>query len=181
MRHDGELILGLSFLILSLASAAYISSASIDYLQLYPALGQVDAHVQIVSFPSGTVSMPFNITVLDTTSNPSDYSGFKLANSMATVYFYAVSNESITLFSGGNSVTGDQAIGQPLGPHTTISTSIPVLLSKAQSNQLSSFYQSNNRAVMARVLLTSGIITFLNSVVGHYNVMSEQNVTLSSM
>lgn len=181
MRHDGELILGLSFLIMSLTSAAYISSASIDYLQLYPALGQVEAQVQVVSIPSGTMSVPFNITVRTTTSNPSDYSGFKLANSMVTIYFYAVSNNNITLFTGGNSVTGDQAVGQPLGPHATITTSIPVLLDKSQSNQLASFYENNNRAVMARILLTSGLITFLNSVVGHYNVMSEQNVTLSTM
>lgn len=180
MRYDGGLILGLSFLIVCLVSAAYISSASIDYLQLYPALGHVQAQVQVVSLPSGPVSVPFNITVRATTSNPSDYSGFKLANAMATIYFYALSNNSITLFSGGNSVTGDQAIGQPLGPHDTITTSIPVLLDRSQSNQLSSFYESNNRAVMARVLLTSSLITFLDSVVGHYNVMTEQNVTLSS-
>jgi hypothetical protein len=180
MKHDREGILGLSFLIVSLASAAYISSASIDYLQLYPALGQVDVQVQLVSFPSASVSGPFNITVQATTSNPSDYSGFQLANAMATIYFYAVSNNSITLFSGYNSVTGDQAIGHPLGPHATITTSIPVYLDKAQADQLTSFYESNNRAVMARVLLTAGLITFLNSVVGHYNVMSEQNVTLSS-
>jgi hypothetical protein len=180
MRHDRELILGLSFLIVSLTSAAYISSASIDYLQLYPALGQVEAQVHSVSFPSGSVTMPFELTVGATTSNPTDYSGFQLADALATINLYAGNNDSITLFSGGNSITGDQAIGHPLGPHATITTSIPVLLDKNQANQLATFYANNNRTVIARVLLTASLITFLDSVVGHYTVTTQQNVTLSA-
>jgi hypothetical protein len=176
MRFDKELIIGLSFLALSLGSASYISISTLDYLRLYPALTQVQAKVETVSFPSGAGSTPFNITVTATSTNPTDYYGFRLADVMATIYFYSAADNSSQLFTGGNSVTGDQVIGQPLGPHQTITTSFPVTLDMAQANQFASFYADSNRMIIARVLLTISLITFLDSVLGHYQVSGQQDV-----
>jgi hypothetical protein len=179
MKLDRELVLGLSFLVLSVGSTAYIFSATTNYLLLYPALGEVQAQVDSVSFTPGTQSTTSNLTVQVTTINPSDYSGLKLGGASVRLYFFAQENKTATLFSGSGSLTGDQAGISQFRPRTTITMVVRVLLDNGQADALDSFYKAQNGMVMANVDLTVDLITFLDSVTGRFQATAIQNVALT--
>jgi hypothetical protein len=178
MKFDRELVLGLSFVFLSLGATVYLYSATANYLLLWPALGQLEARVDRVVLVPSAGSTPPALTVTVTATNPSSYSGIKLAGAMVRIYFFAQQNPNNTLFAGPSTLTGDVASMSQFGPHTTSNATINVSISDRQAADLSSFFDGNG-TVLANVLLTVELITFLDSVTGHFAFTDTENVTLT--
>jgi hypothetical protein len=179
MKLDRELVLGLSFVFLSLGATVYLYSATANYVLLWPALGQLQARVDGVALAPSAGSTPPALTVMVTATNPSSYSGIKLAGAMVRVYFFAQQNPNLTLFAGPSTLTGDVASMSQFGPHTTFNATINVSISNGQAADLSAFFNAENRMVLANVLLTVELITFLDSVTGHFAVTDTENATLT--
>lgn len=179
MKYDRGLLLGFSFVLISVGSAIYVSAATLNYLRLYPALDQVEIQLNTVSFLPGTTSIPPKLTAQVTISNPTDYAGFSLGDAAVRIFFYVQDNSSITLFGEPNTLTGAQSAGGGVGPHSIASVAVPIQLSSQQADILSSFYNSHDGKVMVNVFLTVDVITFLDSVTGHIPFTRTQDVPLS--
>src|SRR5690242_16364091 len=90
-------ILSAIFIAVSVSSAVYISIATVNYLDFFPALAQLSSQVTSVDFVN--VSSGPNLSARVDVINPSDYSGFKLADLSLKLYFeYANASSTQTLF-----------------------------------------------------------------------------------
>src|SRR5947199_10312988 len=95
----------LSFVVLSVGSAIYISAAAVNYLLLNPALDQiqneqsfqVDRLSLVQSLGSNMSSLEVQITV----RNPSGYSGLRLCGvTVVRLFFYSPTNNTWTVILG---------------------------------------------------------------------------------
>jgi hypothetical protein len=168
MRWDREKLLPVSFVILSLGSAVYLSSITLNYLNYYPALGQLTAQVDSVSVVQASNSSRVSSQI--SISNPSDYSGFRIGEAEVSMFFRAM-NSSDTLFlsSLANYV---QPVGGQLATRSTVSATIQVQLSPSEASSFESFDTTYSGRVFANVTLTVSVITFLDPLVGRYPISS---------
>lgn len=171
------MILAISFVLLSVGSAAFLSVSTLNYLNYYPALGKIQLQVDNVTIvPASGQS---NITVRVTVSNPTDYSGFRLGNAIVDLFF-GVKDGNATLFGGGIHPEQVQLIGGQLAANSKVSSNVHVMLNPANASSLGSFESSYGGRVVAHVSLTIEIITFLVAVYGREYYMATQDLPLSS-
>lgn len=184
MKFDRGLIIALSFVLLSLGSATYVSLAALNYLRLYPALdemqNQMPYQVDKLSFVAGANYNESTLTAQISVSNPSDYSGFRLRTVSLSLFLYDQANRSITLFSTPNVLDASQTVQGQLGPHAVDSITLAVPLTSDQARQIVSFDNSYSGNVMGEVNLRIDIVTFLVPVTGSVAFTRIQDVALSS-
>jgi hypothetical protein len=181
LRYDRQQLVAFSFIILSLGSAIYVSTATLNYLRLFPALDQIQFQVDTLSFSGGSGSNQSALTAHVTVTNPSEYSGLRVAHVTVDISFYLQTNSSVTLFASPNDLNArDQQLNVQLGPRASYSPNIPVGLTAQQEAQLVSFNQKYQNDVRAHVSLRVDINTFLESVTGTIPFMQTQDVLLSS-
>jgi hypothetical protein len=180
LRYDRRGLVALSFVLLSVGSAFYVSFAALNYLRLYPALQNVQLQLENLSFLRGPGSNQSSLTAQIAVGNPTDYSGFRLGSVSLTNYFYLRSNTSNTLFTAPNSLSASDSIHSQLGPNSIVSVSLPIQLTLSEESQLSSFNATHYGDVVASVQLRVDILTFLEAATGSVPFTRAQNVTLSS-
>jgi hypothetical protein len=174
-------LVALSFVILSVGSAFYVSAATINYLRLYPALSNVQFQLENLAFLNGPSPSQYSLTARIVVANPTDYSGFRLNSvSFTNLFFYLRSNASKTLFSAPNSLSSSEALHTQLGPNSVVSESLPIPLTNEQANELASFNTSHYGDVMGSLELRVDILTFLEATTGSVPFTGTQNITLSS-
>lgn len=168
MTYDRGRLLSLIFIVISIGAVIYVSAASLNYLRLYPALGQLQDSITVdrVSFVRGTGSDQPGLAAEMSIRNPTDYSGFRIYKAYVAIFFFVQTNRNLTLFDMPNAPNATLSIGRALEPNSTISLTIPVALSSDQSNRLISFQNQHSGYVMAEVSFRVDINTFLVSVTG---------------
>src|SRR5437879_8512756 len=167
MRWNREQLVAVAFILLSVGSAGYLSSITLNYLNYYPALAQLTVKVNSVSIVQGS-----NWSTIDSRisiSNPSDYSGFSIGDAVLSMFFEAT-NSNDTLYPGGVSTTVVQKVGGQLATHSTVSAVIMTRLSSDQASSLQSFDTTHTGQVLANGTLTVQVITFLDPLVGRYSI-----------
>ena len=184
LRHDPRLIISLSFVLLSLGSAIYVSAAALNYLLMYPALSEIGGEqsfqVDKLFLAQSPTSNQSSIQVQITVRNPSGYIGLRLDRAALTIYFYAQSNSSNTLFqSPSSSLSASNVIEGQLGPNSADTINIPIPLTPSQASQLVAFENQNSGQVIGTVILRIDIATFLLSVTGTYPYTRIQDIPLS--
>ncbi|HKI76091.1 MAG TPA: hypothetical protein VKA28_02710 [Candidatus Bathyarchaeia archaeon] len=182
LRLDPRRMLILSFVVLSVGSAIYISAAAVNYLLLNPALDQiqneqsfqVDRLSLVQSLGSNMSSLEVQITV----RNPSGYSGLRLFGvTVGRIIFYSPSNNNMSVLPGSSSPNASEMVGKPLGPNSAVSVNIVIPLTSNQTSLLVSAGSTNS--VMGLVDLRVDIATFLESVTGTQTYTRMQDVPLS--
>jgi len=167
MRWNREQLVAVAFILLSVGSAGYLSSITLNYLNYYPALAQLTVRVDSVSIVQGS-----NWSTIDSRisiSNPSDYSGFSLGDAVLSMFFEAT-NSNDTLYPGGASTNVVQTVGGQLATHSTVSAVIVTQLSPEQASSLQSFDTTHSGQVLAKGTLTVQVITFLDPLIGRYSI-----------
>ncbi|HZF21268.1 MAG TPA: hypothetical protein VEZ43_02225 [Dongiaceae bacterium] len=172
------MVIATSFVLLSIGSAAYLSAATLNYLNYYPARGQVNSALRVDSVSIVPGSNFSRIDSRVSIGNPTDYAGFRLGDAIVSIFF-KVSNSNATLFEGVHLVQ-TETVGGQLGPHSTVSRDIIVQLGPESVSSFASFNSSYAGRVIAAVVLTVQVITFLNTVTGRDSYMTTQDVPLSS-
>jgi hypothetical protein len=174
MKWDRETVIAISFIVLSLGSAVYLSSITLNYLNYYPALGTLTAQITSVSVVPG-----MNWSRIDsriTVSNPSGYSGMLVSEAYTFMFFK--NNNGSSLFTDFPP-RGDQAIANQLKPHSTLPANVVTRLYPNDAGSLQSF-DSESSAIMANVTLTVLVTTFLAPSVGQYSITVNSVLPLAS-
>ena len=174
MRWEKERLVSIGFVVLSLGSALFLTGATLNYLNYYPALGQIYTQADRVATVSGSNQSRVDVSI--TTVNPSDYSGMRLGGADVTLFFYAKDDVNATFRAG--SLNAIQTIGGDFGPHARIPADIIVRLNSDDANNFTSFIDSHNSQVIARVFLQVEVISFLDSATGRLSFTSTDDLPL---
>ena len=168
----------ISFSLLCVGSALYLSAATLNYLNYYPALGQIGSHIRVdnVSVVQGTNQSRIDSRI--TIENPTDYAGLRLGEASLSMFFQ-VKDTNTSLFSV-NTLNEIQPIGGDLGPHSTVSHNVVIQLTPEKASSFASFIGSYDGRVIAKVTLTVDIITFLDSVTGRLSYSWVGDLPLSN-
>jgi len=180
LKYDRSQIVALSFIILSVGSVVYVSTAALNYLRFYPALSQVQFQTDSISYTSITGSNASALLAQITVRNPTDYSGLILGAVALRIYFYVQSNRSNTLFGNSSILTASQRPLVQLRASSTQHISISVPLSSQEAALLASFNSKYSGQVIADAALRVDIDTFLDSVTGSTSFTRTQDIPLSS-
>ena len=176
MRRDRGFVIAASFVLLSIGSAVYLTVVTVNYLNYYPALGQVYVRTDSVFIVPGSNNSMISSGV--SVVNPTDYVGFRLGEAIVTLSFH-VSDTNATLF-GGVHLVQSETVGVELAPHSTVSRNLIFQLNAEDANSFSSFVKTYAGRIVATVVLTVQVITFLNTVTGRDYYMVTQDLPLSS-
>jgi hypothetical protein len=179
VNYDRDRIVAYTFLLLSIASAVYISVASQNYLSLYPALDQIQSQVDKISFSQNSNTSESTLATFVSVKNPTGYSGLRIGKISVGVFLYVATNRSIMLFSVPNDLMVSQQILAQLQPNSVYSASISIGLTSQQANQTVSFIGQHMRNIVAEVTFTVDILTFLESVTGSVPYTRTQDIPLA--
>jgi len=172
MRRDRGFVIAASFILLSIGSAVYLTVVTVNYLNYYPALGQIYLRVDSVYTNNSRVDSRVIV------GNPTDYAGFRLGDVIVSMSFHA--NDSNATIFGGVPLKQTEAVREQLGPHSVVSRDVVVQLSPEDASSFASFNRSYAGRVTAKVVLTVELITFLNTAIGLDYYMATQDLPLSS-
>jgi len=163
MKWDRGTLVAALFILLSIGSAVYLSAITLNYLNYYPSLGQIQLRVDSAFIVQGSNQSRIDSRV--TIVNPTSYAGFKLGNAIVFISF-SVKDSNITLFVGGTRPTENSVIGGQLGPYSSVSHDVIVQLNTEDASSFRSFNSSYGGRVIVKVELTVEVITFLDPVTG---------------
>jgi len=171
-------ILSAIFIAVSISSAVYISVAAVNYLNFFPALDRLSGRVTSVGFVNASSGPSLSARV--DVSNPSDYSGFKLADLSLKLYFgHSNASTTQTLFQD-NPLFGLAVPNRDLGPRSSLFSLLNIMLNSQQLASLSDFNRTYYGQISAHVVLTVDIRTFLDPVIGVTVLNIAQDLSLSS-
>ena len=166
------------FIAVSVSSAVYISVAAVNYLDFFPALAQLSSQVTSVGFVNASTGPSLSARV--DVNNPSDYSGFKLADLSLKLYFgHSNASTTQTLFQD-NPLFGLAVPNSDLGPRSSLVSFLNITLNSQQLASLSDFNRTYYGQISAHVVLTVDIRTFLDPVIGVTVLNIAQDLSLSS-
>lgn len=166
---------------MALGSTAYISLATVNYLQFYPAIDRLDSNVTKLIFVPGTGSSQASVVASIAVNNPTDYSGFKVRSASIEMYFFVRTDTANTLFDSANRPATSVMLTTQIPPNSIYSMDLTILLNSTNSSALSSFYNSySSQGVVGFTILRVYISTFLVAATGTTNLTHVQNVTLTS-
>src|SRR5207245_3159463 len=95
IKLDRKKIVPVSFILLSLTSAVYISEATINYLRFWPALSQLEAHISKVVLTREANPNQTILSVHFVVSNPSDYTGFEIWASLVITSLFSSGHPNV--------------------------------------------------------------------------------------
>jgi hypothetical protein len=171
----------IAFILLSAGSLIYVSFATWNYLQYYPALARLESNIKVdgVSLAPGPGVGQSTISVQISVRNPSDYSGFRIGQVSLSVFFYPQTNRSLTLFYSPSRLNASQLVGRQLAANSIDSVTVSISLTSEQTKELNSFTRMYPQPVMAEVMLRIDVITFLESVTGTNPYTGTTDIPLS--
>jgi len=176
LRRDRGFVIAASFVLLSIGSAVYLTAATVNYLNYYPALGQIYVRTDSVSAVPGSNESRIDSRV--SMENPTDYVGFRLGDAIVALSFH-VNDTNATIF-GKVHLVQTEAVGVQLDPHSTVSRDLIVRLNPENASSFALFTRSYPGRVVATVILTVQVITFLNTVTGRNYYTTTQDLPLAS-
>ena len=166
--YDRRQLIVFAFVVLSLASALYITTATMNYLHFFAALPkfQNSFGIEKLTFANSSANKP-SLNVLVNVTNPSDYSGFQLTEIQFYLYFYWSENSSITLFHPPeNEPNATQMSQTSLAPNSADLVTLVLPLSSNQTSYLRMFNAKYPDAIVGDFNLRVDITTFLMTVTG---------------
>ncbi len=168
------------FLILSVASASYIVISTLNYLEFFPALDQVQTHTAIssLSLAQDSASNRSWLNAQVTLANPTDYRGITIASIRVAVYFVHVSSQGNLTLSPNPSLVGSQS-GGPLAPQKQASFDVIIQLSQQNASSLISFGSKYPGQVIAVTKVAVELITFLDAAEGRIIYVIERELPFS--
>lgn len=176
LRRDRGFLIAATFILLSVGSGVYLTVVTLNYLNYYPALGQIHLRAESVSAVPGSNSSKIDTRV--SVENPTDYLGLRLGDAVVTLSFHA--NDTNATIFGGVHLVQTENVGVQLNPHSTVSRDLVVQLNAEDASTFDSFIRSYTGRVIATVILTVQLITFLNTVTGRDSYTITQDLPLSS-
>jgi hypothetical protein len=159
------------FIILSLASTVFIFASTLNYIHFFPALDTINPTVSSVYYNPSSPIVRTNVTI----ANPSDYQGLTLTIASIRVEF---TNGTLNLFHN-LPLQGQETNTYPLGPHTSISETITIIINLSNATALNSLVHNSPGQVTAHVVLTVQIGTFLDPVTGNTQVSQPTDLPLT--
>jgi hypothetical protein len=166
-RLDGKMLLSSVFLLLGAASTTFVAVASLNYIQLYPALSQLDVGLSKILFGN---SLTAHVVV----SNPVDYTGLTITRGTLSIYFLSGNDY---LFK--NSTVSDEAnLNAAVAPHGNTTWDWTVNLSANRTSTLASFYAAHNQNVTAHYVLVLSVASFLQGQAGTVPYQKESQLPL---
>ncbi len=173
---QSRIILSAIFLLLGVASVVFISVASLNYIQLYPATSQLTGLVSRVVFlnnPSGQIIARIVV------NNTVDYSGLTVTSESLSLYFFSASNTSDTLFKDRPLSDASNSIRQ-VSPSSNTTWEWTLSIPPANITSLGSFYNAHNKNVVVHYSLLLNIATFLAGEGGTVSLQREDKLPLLS-
>jgi hypothetical protein len=166
------------FTFLSLASAAYVSISTVNYLQFYPAIGRIDFGIVNVVVHRDSVSNQTRLLASFVVDNPSGYVGFRVKSFDLRVYFiHQTPEKNFTLFQFPLLI-GSTPVDSPLGPNAKISSNVTILFYPDQSSSFQAFNETYSGQVIAHAFETVQLITFLDPVTGRTRLNNQEELGL---
>jgi hypothetical protein len=166
-RLRGRMLLSLVFLLLGAVSTTFVAVASLNYVQLYPALSQLDVGLSKISFGN---SLTAHVVV----NNPVDYNGIAISRGTLSIYFLSGNDY---LFK--NSTIMDEAnLNTAVAAHALTTWDWTINLSANQTSMLTSFYTAHNQNVTAHYFLVLSVATFLQGQAGTIPYQKEDQLPL---
>ena len=166
-------IISSAFLLLSVASAAFLVTASLNYVQLFPAISQLNTGVSRIVFENSAQAVLVHVYV----NNPVDYTGLNILTSSVSVYFFSSANASDTLFKD-SPITDESNTNRPITSQATTAWDWTLVLRGNQTTAIAAFYTTHNSNVVARYSLSLNVVSFLSAASGPVPFQSADNVTL---
>ena len=164
---DARMLLSTVFLLLGVASMVFIAAASLNYIQLYPAVSRLQVSLSRIFFGSG-------LTASVDVSNPVDYTGLTITGGSLSIYFLSGSDY---LFK--NSTISDSVnLHTAIAPHTVTAWDWPIRLSANQTSALASFYTAHNQNVTAHYSLLLKVASFLQGQAGTIPYQNDSQIPL---
>jgi hypothetical protein len=166
------------FLILSVASASYIVISALNYVQLFPALDQVQTHTAIssLSFDQDVASNRSWLDAQVTIANPSGYTGIAIASVRVAVYFVHVTSQGNSTRFQSPPLLGSES-GGPLGPQKQAAFDVIIPLSQQNASSLISF--RSQPPVVAVTKVAVELATFLDAAGGRIIYLIERELPFS--
>lgn len=168
------------FVILSVASASYIVLSSLNYVQLFPALDQIQTHTNISNLSLGqdSASNRFWLSAQVKVANPAQYSGISVASIRVRVYFVHVAPQgNMTLFLNQSLLGSDS--GGPLGPQNQATFDVIIPLNQQNATSLTSFRSQYPGQVIAVTTMAVELATFLDAAEGRTIYLVDQELPFS--
>lgn len=172
------IVISFVFVSLSLGSALYVFTATVNYNRLYPALGVLATQLGTVSVVKATVPSQTRLLVHVAISNPTDYSGFSLAD--VSIVLSAPSNQSNSFVAQYETMSSSRFLGGSLGPHTTRATDVAVSLPEQNATFLYNSDPQTTSRLSVHVKAAFDIITFLDPVTGRVPIEAERDLFLTN-
>ena len=168
------------FVILSVAAVSYIVLSSLNYVQLFPALDQIQTHTHISNLSVGQDSASnrswLNAQVM--IANPTQYQGISVAEIRVRVYFVHIAPQgNMTLFLN-QSLLGATS-GGPLGPQEQVTFNVIILLSQQNATSLTSFRNQYPGKIIAVTTMAVELATFLDPAEGRTIYLVDQELPFS--
>ncbi len=174
-------IIAFAFVILSLVSALYITTSTVNYLHFFASLPkfQNSFGIERLTFVNSSLNQP-RLNILVNVTNPSDYSGFELTQIQLAIYFSWAGNNSIMLFRPPeNQPNATELFQTSLPPNAVYLVTIVAALSSNQTSYLRLFETKYPNAVFGNISMRIDITTFLNTVTGSNPYYLTQYVPLT--
>jgi hypothetical protein len=159
--------------LLSLASAVFIITASVNYLHLVPAFSQLNVGVSRIAFQSMAQTVIAHIYV----NNSVDYTGLSIVTGSIGVYLFSPTNASNTLFKD-IPITDEVNLNNPIAPKAITSWDWTLQLRGNQTSSVTAFLMAYNSNVAAHYFLSLKAVSFLQGISGPTPFQQEGNVTL---
>lgn len=166
---------------MTVGSTIYVSLATVNYLQFYPAIDRLDSNVTKLIFVPAMGSNQASVVASIAVDNPTDYSGFKVRTAGIQMYFFVRTDSTNTLFDSANKPGTSVMLTAQIPPNSVYALDLTVPLNSTQSSAISSFYSSySSQGVVGFTILRVDISTFLVAATGTTTLNHVQNVTLTS-
>lgn len=166
------------FIILTAISTIYLVTSTINYLSFYPALNQANSSISTVTFTGTGMNGSGTLLASVTVSNPTDYSGLKVANMILSTFFLPSNMSNPPLFNESR-LAGSASYFLPLPPRASINLNITIHLTPNLASSLSRYLRVNSNMITASCLLDVYISTFLDKYLGYVTLEQQRNIPLT--
>ena len=186
LQRSRATIVALLFVGVSLVSFTYSLVAAVNYSSFWDARQRLTANVDSLKIETNPINGNVTIRATVSTNNPTSYYGMTVRYFELRLFFGKTGTNQ-TLFSGGSTgdlidltSTSNPPVGDPIGPHSTVTLIIALQLSSSQSSAFTKFEQPNPAGIYGQTSLIAIVDSFLDRSTGPETVgPSDQTVPLS--
>ena len=185
LKISRAFLVAIVFATVSIFSVVYAAVEAVNYSQYWNARGELSSTVSSIRFQTNLTNGNVTIQATVSATNPTSYSGMIIRYFELRMWFTKPSSNQ-TLFAGDSNgeiidlvTTDNQPIGDPVGPQSTVTATLSVLLSSSRSAAFSSFVRPDPSQVYGQTDVRAVVDSFLDPVVGPEVVQSYHTVQLT--